>query len=253
MDDARIECDDGKTWHYVAEDKEQGLKIDFVHKSVGFPTWYGKESPGYTSAHSIAYGYFWAGHVEGTLTMDGREIHFTGKGARERTDMPDSCPAEVGGWHDWVWFHFDEIFGTLDEMKFTQIKEGSFYLVDEQKYASYRTFEIEHHDWAYLTEIGAFVPTKYRVIIDTDEGTLDFSANIVGAAVWAASGRVPDSPFALLHWDTVEGTFTYNDGRKRSLTNGRAENICRQWKPYPRLSTPEAFGILPQLTNAPIL
>jgi len=46
-------------------------------------------------------------------------------------------------------------------------------------------------------------------------------------------GAAPDSPTTLLDWDKVDGTFTYRDGRTRTLTNGLGGTLIRQWKPYP--------------------
>jgi hypothetical protein len=252
MEGARVEAD-GKTWHYVVEDKDERIKVDWVHTATGFPTWYGKDKPQAFSPHQLAYGFFWPGHVEGVLTIDGREVRIKGKGARERVYMPDACPAESGGWHEWIWFHFDELFGTMDEMKISKFKDGALNLVDEQKYLQFHAFDIEHHDWAFHPDMGVFIPTRYRVTVETDEGVLEFGARIVGAAPWAVTGEVPDFPFALLHWDEVQGTFTYKDGRKRTLTNGRAANIARQWKPYPRMLSPEALGMAPKLLDKPIL
>jgi hypothetical protein len=253
MEGARIECDRGKTWHYCVEDQDKGIKIDWVQTGVGFPTWYGKEKPGAFSPHSLSYGYFWPGFVEGTLTIEGRQVRVKGKAARERCYMPDSCPSESGGGHEWIWFHFDEVFGTMDIMRLSKFKEGSLYLVDEKKYVPFHTFDIEHHDWAYHSELEGFIPTRYHVTVETDAGVLEMDSRIVGAAVWAVTGTVPDFPFALLHWDAVQGTFTYKDGRKKSLTDGRAESIFRQWKPYPRIFTPEAFGVARKVADTPIL
>ena len=41
------------------------------------------------------------------------------------------------------------------------------------------------------------------------------------------------APFAMLDQDNLRGTFTYKDGRKRTLTNGVGGNMVRQWRPYP--------------------
>jgi len=253
MEGARIECKGGKTWHYRLEDKEKGIKVDLVQSAVGFPTWYGKEKPHAFSPHGIAYGYFWAGYVEGTLTIDGRQVRVKGKGARERTYMTDSCPAESGGGHEWIWFHFDEVFGSMDLNRLNKFKDGSLYLVNEENYQTYRTLDVEHHDWAYHRKLGAFIPTRYRVTVESDAGVLEMDSKIVGASIFAVTGSVPDFPFALLHWDTVQGTFTDKDGRKRTLTNGRAHSIFRQWKPYPRMFGPEAFGLVSSDSDTPIL
>ena len=68
------------------------------------------------------------------------------------------------------------------------------------------------------------------------------AANVVGSHVWGASGEVPDSPTVSLNWDKLDGTFTYKDGRKRTLTNGLGGTLVRQWKPYPNVIMPDLAG-----------
>jgi hypothetical protein len=61
------------------------------------------------------------------------------------------------------------------------------------------------------------------VTVQTAAGILDIGATAVSA--YAASGTrdVPDSPTILLDWEEIVGTFTYNDGRRKTLTNGFGE------------------------------
>ena len=149
--------------------------------------------------------------------------------------------AEVGGWHDWLWFHVDELSGSFDEMKVSGNKDGSFYLTDEQRYVPTGKFEIRHYNWAYLASSGVFIPTRYEMSVDTDAGVLEIGANVVSA--YAASGirDVPDSPTIILDWDRLEGTFTYLDGRIRTLTSGLGGTLIRQWRPYPSSQLTPAF------------
>ena len=235
LGDFHVVCKDDKTWHFSVEDKEKGIKAELVHASVGFPMWYHdkKKLEAYTT-HSIGGGYFWPGTVEGTLTIEGREVRIHGKGGRQRYYAKDYCSDEVGGWHDWTWFHFDEVFGCLDELKLSKYKEMSLYLVDKKQYFQAGSFNIEHHDWAYLRELGVFIPTRYKVTVETEAGFLEMAADVVGTYCWAVT-EVPDSPFAMLDFDKLDGTFTYNDGRKRTLTNGRGGTVIRQWRPYPNI------------------
>ena len=236
LGDCHIVCKpDDRTWHYTAEDKEAGLSGEWVHTGNGFPMWYGKEKPGIFSPHSISYGYIWAGTVEGTLTIEGRRVAIRGAGQRERYIAVDACPAEVGAWHDWMWFHFDEISGNLDEMKISKHKDMALYLVDEKQYIPLGEFEIDHQDWAYDPSSGAFIPTRYKVTIETEAGVLELTANAVGCYAASGVGEAPDSPTILLDWEKVDGTFTYKDGRTRTLTNGLGGTLIRQWKPYPNV------------------
>lgn len=241
LGDFQVVCKPDNTWHYTLEDREKGIKAEFVHHGSGFPTWYGKEKPSYLTQHSIAYGYNWSGTVEGTLTLQGRRIAIKGKGIRERYIAVDSSAAEIGGWEDWMWFHFDEAFGSLYEMKLGA-RDMSLNLAGEQRYFPAGSFTIEHHDWAFLRPLGAFIPTRYRVVMEVEAGILDFSARVLGATVWGVTGIEPSTPVATLNWDGLEGRFTYRDGRERTLTNGIGGTSIRQWKPYPSIFTPDIAG-----------
>jgi hypothetical protein len=143
-----------------------------------------------------------------------------------------------------MWFHFDEMFGCVDEMKYSKFKLMSLYLNDEKQYTQDGNFNIEHYDWAYVRPpFGVFIPTRYKLTLEVEAGVLEIEADVVGYHVWSYTGEVPDAPTANLYFDsdTVFGTFTYKDGRKKTLTNGRAGTLIRVWKPYP--------NFIPQLTG----
>jgi len=241
----RVVCKDDHSWHYTVEDEEKGITADFVHQGQGYPTWYGKEKPSYLTPHSIAYGYNWSGTVEGTLTIHGKTVNITGKGIRERYVAVDSSAAEIGGWEDWAWFHFDEAYGSMYEMKLGQ-KDFSINLSEDGRYLPAGDFTIEHHEWAYLPQLGAFIPTHYRVTFETEAGVLELSSDVVGATVWGVTGKAPSTPVSTLNWGNVQGTFTYTDGRTKTLSNGKGGVSIRQIKPYPSIFAPElgAYGVV---------
>lgn len=228
----RVVCGDDHSWHYTVDDPDAGVSLDFVHRGTGYPTWYGKEEPSFLTPHSIAYGYNWSGTVEGTLTIDGRPVAFTGKAIRERYVAVDSSAAEIGGWEDWAWFHFDEAFGSMYEMKLGQ-KDSSLNLPGRGLFLPSPDFTIEHEDWAWLPQLGAFVPTRYRVTFRTEAGTLQFTADTVGATVWGVTATAPSTPVATLNWGELRGTFTDLDGDTTDLTKGYGGVSIRQIKPYP--------------------
>lgn len=240
---------DDKTWHYKIKDAQQRIEIDVIHYGKGFPLWYGKEKPSYLTPHSIAYGYNWSGVVEGTLTIDGRKINVKGSGIRERYIAVDSSAAEIGGWEDWMWFHFDEVFGSMYEMKLGN-KDMSLNLSKEGQYFPEGDFTIEHLEWAYLRSLGAFIPTVYKITMEVEAGTLEFTAKAVGATVWGVTATVPSTPVATLNWDKLEGTFTYKDGTKKVLTNGLGGTSIRQIKPYPSIFAPELSFADPLLNGS---
>ena len=66
------------------------------------------------------------------------------------------------------------------------------------------------------------------------------TGDVVGSFVWVKA-EVPHCPFAMLDWDNLQGTFTYKDGRKRTLTNGIGGTVIRLWRPYPSF-IPEIAG-----------
>lgn len=232
--DFKVVCDDQHNWHYTVADEKTGVAVDFVHRGAGYPTWYGKEEPSFLTPHSIAYGYNWSGTVEGTLTLPDRTVAFTGKGIRERYVAVDSSAAEIGGWEDWAWFHFDEAFGSMCDMKLGQ-KDSSLNLPDEGLFYASPEFEITHHDWAYLPQLGAFIPTHYEVRFEVEAGVLEFTSDVVGATVWGVTNTPPSTPVSTLNWAKLKGTFTYRDGRVVTLTNGYGGVSNRQIKPYPDL------------------
>ena len=226
-------CRADKTWSYDVTDSAAEIGGTWVHRGNGFPTWYGKDVPQRYTPHSIAYGYVWAGAVDGVLRVRDREVGIHGAGVRGRYYAIDTCPDEVGGWHDWVWFHFDEASGSLDEMKVSRNKDGSVYLTLDELYLPTTDFEIRHYDWAYLASSAAFIPTRYEISVRTVAGVLELKSTVVGADSATGIREVPDSPSIILDWGRVEGTFTYNDGRTKSLTNGLGGAWTRQWRPYP--------------------
>jgi hypothetical protein len=252
--DLHIRIKDDKTWYYDVEDKKEEIRIQVTHHGVGYPTWYGRPEEGKPAAlttHSIAYGYFWSGVVEGTLTIKGKKINVKGKGVRERYIAVDTSPAEIGGWEDWIWFHFDEMFGSLYEFKYGT-KDMSLYLVDGKQYFPVVKFDIIHSEWAYLKQAGVFIPTHYKIIAQTEAGTLEFDTNVIGGFLAGSTGKVPDAPVFTFFWDKLEGTFTYKDGRVKKLTNGLGSTSVRCWKPYPNIIPPALATEMPKPSVHPM-
>jgi hypothetical protein len=91
--------------------------------------------------------------------------------------------------------------------------------------------------------------------METDAGVLEISANVVGYRVASYTGGVPDAPTTNPHFDgdTTVGTFTYKDGRKRTLTYGLGGTAIRQWKPYPDFTPHLAASDLPIKPLLPII
>ncbi len=240
LPDFKLVCRDDHTWHYDVHDRDRDIRLEMVHHGVGYPTWYGKEKPKYLTAHSIAYGYNWVGRIEGILTIQGRKVAIQGAALRERYVAVDTCAAEIGGWEDWMWFHFDEMFGSFYEMKFAGVKQMGLNILEGEQYFPVGRFEIEHHEWAFHPRLGAFVPTRYRMRLAVEAGVLEMGGDIVESKLWGMRGEVPDTPLYTHNFGKLEGTFTFTDGRRITLSNGLGGGCVRLWKPYPNILMPQS-------------
>ena len=239
LPDARIVCKDDGTWHYSFDDKKRNRKLEMVHYGVGYPTWYGLEKPLHLVAHTIAYGYNWAGRVEGELTIDGRKIGLKGAGLRERFIATDQSAAEIGAWEDWIWFHFDEMFGSWADWVMHNNQKLALNIVEGNQYFPVGDLKYEHHDWAYHPQLGAFVPTRYKMTIEVEAGVLEMAGDVAELKLWGTKGTVPDAPLYTHNFARLDGVFTYKDGRKVVLHNGLAGGCVRLWKPYPSILMPQ--------------
>ena len=238
LPDFHLECHDDKTWHYKVNDRDRDVQLEMIHYGVGFPTWYGREKPKSLTAHAIAYGYNWSGRIEGTLTIKGKKVNISGAALRERYVAVDQSAAEIGGWEDWIWFHFDEMFGSFYEQKFSGVKEVSLNIVDGSEFHPVGELEIQHFEWAFHADLGAFVPTRYKVMMEVEAGMLELHGDIVESKLWGMRGGVPDAPLYTHNFDRLHGTFTYRDGRVVPLDNGYGGGCVRLWKPYPSMLMP---------------
>ena len=234
----KVVCCKDHSWNIVINDEEKKFSANIRHKPACHgPLWYGRDKPSYLTQHSVTYGYNCSGRVEGVLSIDGKEIHVEGAGIRERYVAVDSSAAEIGGWEDWGWFHFDEAFGSMYDMRLG-MKDQVITLVNENKYLPAGKLNIEHHEWAYMPQFGGFIPSVYKIRIETEEGVLDMSAHAANARTWGVTGKCPDNPVACILWDTVSGTFTDLSGKVKELHNGCGNMSIRQWRAYPSLIPP---------------
>jgi len=230
------------TWRITCYDKTLNVRADLTHYGEGFPMWYGKEKIHVYVDHMRAQGYNWAGRVEGTLTIDGKDIPVKGFAGRERFYCPDQSNVEAGGWCDLIMFYFNELQGNLCEMKLSQDKDLALYLFKEKQYFMSGDFNIEHDDWAYLPQIATFIPTTYKITATVEAGTLEILGKVCGCKCLTQGENLQvDVPNLMLDMDYVEGTFTYQDGRKMELTNGFCNSNVVLWKTFP--STILSFGV----------
>lgn len=237
----KVECFENNTWHLLIDLPSEDYSAEFWHRPQGFPLWYGREKPSYLTQHSITYGYNWAGNVDGWLKYKGKKVNVKGMGIRERYVAVDSSAAELGGWEDWGWVAFDEIHSSLYDMRLG-MKDLSVYDLERKKHYPEGKMTITHEDWAFLRELDGFIPTKYNIKIELEDGVYVINAHVGNATTWGATFKVPDNPVATVTFDKVEGTFTFKDGTVKTLHNGRGVISIRQWHAYPNILPRELYS-----------
>ena len=236
-----VECFEDHSWHLMVDSLDGAYRADLYHRPHGYPLWYGREKPSYLTQHSVTYGYNWAGDVEGTIWLEGKEVHVQGMGIRERYVAVDSSAAELGGWEDWGWVAFNEIHSSLYDMRLG-MKDFSIYDLQTCKHYPEGTMTIQHEDWAFMRELDGFIPTVYKIKMAVEDGVYEVKAHVCNATTWGVTFQVPDNPVATLTFDTVEGSFTYQDGTVKNLTGGRGVLSIRQWHAYPNILPRELYS-----------
>lgn len=244
----RVSCYNDNSWHFELDTQDGEYKADLWHRPSGYPLWYGRETPSYLTQHSITYGYNWVGAVDGDIVVQGKSIHVTGLGIRERYVAVDSCAAEIGGWEDWGWVSFNEIHSSMYDMRLG-MKDFAIYDLENGRYYPEGKMTITHEDWVFLRELDGFIPSVYNIVIETAGGTYKVRAEVCNATTWGATHKVPDNPVGTLTFDKVTGTFTDTQGNIRHLTGGRGVMSIRQWHAYPNILPRELYDDTPTDVN----
>lgn len=237
----KVECFEDNSWHLTIDTLDGEYRADLYHKPHGYPLWYGREEPSLLTQHSVTYGYNWAGDVEGSLFIRGKEVKVKGLGIRERYVAVDSSAAELGGWEDWGWVSFNEIHSSIYDMRLG-MKDFAVYDLQTKKYYPEGKMTIVHEDWAFVREYDGFIPSTYKIKIEVEDGIYQAEAHVGNVTTWGVTFKVPDYPVATLTFDSVEGSFTYKDGTVKKLSGGRGTISVRQWHAYPNLLPRELYS-----------
>lgn len=122
------------------------------------------------------------------------------------------------------------------------MKDFAIYDLENDRYYPEGKMIITHEDWAFMRELDGFVPTWYNIRIEMEDGVYEVRAHVCNVRTWGVTFQVPDNPVGTLIYDTVEGKFTYKEGRVRELTGGRGTMSIRQWHAYPNI-LPRMFSL----------
>lgn len=247
-----VECYSDNSWHFKIDTLDGQFKADLWQRPKGLPLWYGRETPSALTQHSITYGYNWAGPVDGTFWLNGKEIRIaSGFGIRERYVAVDSSAAELGAWEDWGAVGFNEMHASMYDMRAGMKDYSVNDLVTEKNYASsgnlkggdrdVTELEFIHEDWMFVREVDGFVPERYRIHITTPDGVYEIVAQAANVSPWGVTYKYPDNPVATITYGEVTGTFTATDGTVRQLTGGRGVMSIRQWHQYPTILPRELY------------
>ncbi len=202
--------------------KECGL--DLTLKIKGSPFWFnrGKEEGARITPSTLIWGFELFGDMEGTLTIGGKETHVIGVGIHECVTSSIQAWFEYG-WMDWIWFHFDELYGLIFDMHGGKYKDGCIYLMKEKEYLVINDFDIDHPQWAYSPVLQHHWPIRISAKAKTDRGILFIEGDVLRSQTWRQQNKhrhamnLPASDMEV-RWT---GNFVYNNGKKISLTNGR--------------------------------
>jgi hypothetical protein len=210
-------------FRYHGED----ASVDLRFKSLGTPFWFnqGKPEGARITPSTIVKGLEAFGEVEGTITLDGKEVAVKGVGCHEHVQS-DAIHWMEFGWQDWMWFVFDELYGLAFNMQGGEYKDGGIYLRNEKEYLVVKDFFIDRPKWAFSPTLQHQWPITFTLEAPTDKGTLFLEGDVVRSQPYyqvEKHRQAMTMPFADMdvNW---RGTFVYKDGKKMNLTNGKGGN-----------------------------
>ncbi|WXG39655.1 MAG: hypothetical protein WED07_02275 [Candidatus Freyarchaeum deiterrae] len=177
--------------------------------------------------------------VQGKIIVDGEELEVEGKGLFEHVwfnKLDFFAIRQV----DWIYLNFDQMYtffcpveSVLSDGRPNHHVTGTVYMISEDDYLSAKEIEVVPDTWVFVEECHRFIPTQYKVKVETDKGVLNMNAalalypqfiqkvkldNLRMQGIYAWNVNFYDAPI------TLTGEFVYKDGKTVKLTNGRGMN-----------------------------
>ena len=177
--------------------------------------------------------------VSGTMVVNGEEIKIKGRGVFEHVwiDALNFMNIRV---MDWVYANFDEAYMFLchcesisDDGTPYHYEEGLIYLMETTDYLVVRGLTFVPETWVYLKPFRRFIPSRQKVTVSTDKGTLEMK---IGLSLYPQIAQTMRMEPLIMHnitgWNVMffdapiglEGKFTYTDGEAVELHSGKGVN-----------------------------
>lgn len=188
-------------------------------------------------------------NIKGKIKVKGKEIEVNGTGVFERLWIKALDFLKIR-FEDWIYANFDEMYTFLCHVESASkdgsvghYETGALYLIEEDDYLFAKDITFTPSNWVFIKDAYRFIPTTQRVKVLTDKGTLKLKTTyslypqIIGEPMRIENLTMNHiTGWNLMFYDipfTVEGKFTYNNGKKIKLENGRGlNNVVRNFPLY---------------------
>ncbi|NHI92990.1 MAG: hypothetical protein EAX96_10850 [Candidatus Lokiarchaeota archaeon] len=187
--------------------------------------------------------------IKGMIKVDGKEIEVNGSGVFERLWIRALDFLKIR-FEDWIYANFDNMYTFLCHVESTSkdgraghYETGTLYLINEDDYLFAKEITFIPSNWIFIKDAYRFIPMTQRVKVLTDKGILKLKTTyslypqIIGQPMRIENLTMNHiTGWNLMFYDipfTVEGKFTYNNGKKIKLENGRGlNNVVRNFPLY---------------------
>ncbi|MGC1121736.1 MAG: hypothetical protein WBA22_11650 [Candidatus Methanofastidiosia archaeon] len=177
--------------------------------------------------------------VQGTITVNGKEMDITGRGVCEHVWIKALEFMKIRTM-DWTYLNFDQLYAFFchcesisDDGTPYHFEDGVIYLLDGEDCFVTRKIEFVPEAWVYMKPYRRFIPSQQKVTVQTDKGVLDMRIKLSLFPQIAQAMRLEPltmhntTGWSVLFLDApinMKGKFTYTDGNPVELTNGKGVN-----------------------------
>lgn len=238
MDDLTAICNlDEQT--ITSKNEKLGFELKF--KPRGPPLFWGgaRNASSQITEGTLVDGLEALSDARGKIIIDGEEIDVEGRGLFEHVWFNKLNFFELRQ-VDWIYANFDQMYtffcpveSALSDGRPHHHVTGTVYMIKEDDYLSAREIEVIPENWVFVEECYRFIPTQYKVKVETDKGVLNMNAAV---AIYPQFSRIVRLENLCIHgiyaWNinfydapiTLTGEFVYKDEKTVKLTNGRGMN-----------------------------
>lgn len=221
--------------------KNASVSADLVFTPRALPFYWGNQQGGLCAVteSTRVSGVETLSDVKGAMTVNGEKIEVEGRGLFERVWFQQLGFFEIRVMN-WIFANFDQLYVYLCHCESDDSKGGPFhfetgdvYLMLEGEMLVANRFEFEPQSWVFAEEFRRFIPLEQTVKVKTDKGNLTMNLKLANYIQLIQNMRLETMTmknipgWAVLFYDApiaIEGEFTYKDGKKVKLTNGRGVN-----------------------------